>query len=976
MNEKDLIATQTIKQVSEGGDKVRADLKATAAAQDQLAASSGNLATVTETSAKRQSVAAGALDALTRKADPAARALFELEKAQRDVDRALALSPGRVNEAGRALDVYVGKLDAARAAQARLAQERSPTSSQNIDARMGIAQPVSGSARASAEAFFADMGGVEGIARARGEQIGKAFQDGFNQRMGIGGGSKSARDSAMVFEESAKAQDMMAASATRLRAAINPLEAEQGRLAAELRNYKQALDAGKISQGEYAAAQTMAGKRLGDFAQNLRVAGTAGRAMSGELVNMGYQLNDIVTGLALGQSPFMILAQQGGQVVQILQNSKASIGEFAKTAATSLAGVAGTFLKSTGGIVTAVLAVGTAAIYAASQFVRASTTVEEALEKQNSLLKEGKALLDARTSAEARAQLQSKEQTQFETLRNQLDLQNKLNQAMEKAADTAARRSSTPTEVPGEMGAAPTAFAALSDPGLDKMTAAFVALREAQAAGLPGLKEYNAELAKIGLAHPELAQTVQEMIKAGEGGLQLEFAAQRAKAMSDALKGIATDAQLAAVGLGSIAQFAVNDQQAKEAAAATERQAVATMQLAQIYPSLTIEVAKQQAAHNAQLPVIQAITGAQQMAAQYAFDYANALAMGKTQADALALAAMNLEKSQAAATASVLKQVESLKDANAMIKAHKNGTEASTAAAIAYKNAIASGADETSAASLKAETLKNYMLQASSAAGSFASNLQIAGGFADHLAQVAATGLKLTTDGGGAWSYEVSETGGTFNPDPKNTTSRYETGIPWGSLTMNPGSTQRGSSNSLIAAAYAAGGGSDERTLEILKGLRINDGMNSRYGVTSMTGSQSDIDAAIAKLESSINSLKGSTDSLNATNRELLSPYYSLDPRTSKIGFRSQGMADGGFVVPGAPSANDNMTATFPIASGEKVLYVDPQWEKRGGKGGGSSPVTVIQHITIQGNANKDDVGRTLYHNGQSLVRQLQASGQ
>ncbi len=57
--------------------------------------------------------------------------------------------------------------------------------------------------------------------------------------------------------------------------------------------------------------------------------------MSGELVNLTYQLNDVVTGLALGQSPFMILGQQGGQIVQIFQNSKASVTEFAKTAATS-----------------------------------------------------------------------------------------------------------------------------------------------------------------------------------------------------------------------------------------------------------------------------------------------------------------------------------------------------------------------------------------------------------------------------------------------------------------------------------------------------------------------------------------------------------------------------------------------------------------------------------------------------------------
>jgi hypothetical protein len=63
---------------------------------------------------------------------------------------------------------------------------------------------------------------------------------------------------------------------------------------------------------------------------------------------------------------------------------------------------------------------------------------------------------------------------------------------------------------------------------------------------------------------------------------------------------------------------------------------------------------------------------------------------------------------------------------------------------------------------------------------------------------------------------------------------------------------------------------------------------------------------------------------LNGTNQDLLSLYYSQDPRTSHIGFRSQGMAAGGYVdVPGSPSANDNMIATIPVASGERI-FVDP----------------------------------------------------
>ena len=58
-----------------------------------------------------------------------------------------------------------------------------------------------------------------------------------------------------------------------------------------------------------------------------------------------------------------------------------------------------------------------------------------------------------------------------------------------------------------------------------------------------------------------------------------------------------------------------------------------------------------------------------------------------------------------------------------------------------------------------------------------------------------------------------------------------------------------------------------------------------------------------------------------------------MDPRTSHIGFRSQGMSGGGYVdVPGLPSANDNLIATIPVASGERI-YVDPMSVKRGNAG-------------------------------------------
>lgn len=117
MKETDLVSTLTVKQISEGAAKVQADLKGTAAAQDQLAASSTKLAATSETSARRQASVTSAFDNLERRTNPAARALAELERVQRTVNMALAQNPAVQDRASQVLDVYVGKVNALAIAQ-------------------------------------------------------------------------------------------------------------------------------------------------------------------------------------------------------------------------------------------------------------------------------------------------------------------------------------------------------------------------------------------------------------------------------------------------------------------------------------------------------------------------------------------------------------------------------------------------------------------------------------------------------------------------------------------------------------------------------------------------------------------------------------------------------------------------------------------------------------------------------------------
>ena len=143
-------------------------------------------------------------------------------------------------------------------------------------------------------------------------------QRGFNTVLGVGTGpSKSARDSAAVFEEAARAADDLAARTAALRAQIDPLGAAQARLNAEIAEANALFKAGAITATEQAAAHALAQARYDSTARALGGISSTGKLASHQLVNLSYQLNDVVVSLASGQRPLMVLMQQGSQIAQI-----------------------------------------------------------------------------------------------------------------------------------------------------------------------------------------------------------------------------------------------------------------------------------------------------------------------------------------------------------------------------------------------------------------------------------------------------------------------------------------------------------------------------------------------------------------------------------------------------------------------------------------------------------------------------------
>jgi hypothetical protein len=91
-------------------------------------------------------------------------------------------------------------------------------------------------------------------------------------------------------------------------------------MAKEISEYNAMAKAGVITTDELARAVAAAGTKYEIAQRNMggdEVA-NALRLNSYQMVNFGHQVNDIVSGLLMGQSPFTILTQQGGQLYQIL----------------------------------------------------------------------------------------------------------------------------------------------------------------------------------------------------------------------------------------------------------------------------------------------------------------------------------------------------------------------------------------------------------------------------------------------------------------------------------------------------------------------------------------------------------------------------------------------------------------------------------------------------------------------------------
>ncbi|RKQ70115.1 phage tail length tape measure family protein [Oceanibaculum indicum] len=138
----------------------------------------------------------------------------------------------------------------------------------------------------------------------------------------------------------------------RLRAKYSPLFALQQRYRDQLNEIRTAQRAGALSTAEAAAAINNTKTSFASQVRALHDASDATQRHTGvmrlqghQMANLTYQINDVVSGLAMGQPPLMILTQQGGQFVQIfggVRNTLSAIASVLTPFRVGMAAVAAT----------------------------------------------------------------------------------------------------------------------------------------------------------------------------------------------------------------------------------------------------------------------------------------------------------------------------------------------------------------------------------------------------------------------------------------------------------------------------------------------------------------------------------------------------------------------------------------------------------------------------------------------------------
>lgn len=275
-----------------------------------------------------------------------------------------------------------------------------------------------------------------------------------------------------------------------------------------------------------------AGVANDNFGRSAELAGRRSGALGNSLGQLSFQINDVVSGLAMGQKPMQIFAQQGGQIFQIWQMNRNLFTDL-KEAIAAMALRLATALGPLGLLSVGLLAAGAAAAAFYELTKKEGPTTEKLLEEHNRLLGVIKDSYDKVTRSAANWNEQSRDVTRLQLVQQQIDIQQKLGQELEK-------QSRKFLEIDfGNSGGGQFAYRVKEQYKI--FEDAIYKLAEGYQKGEPNVRAFNDEVARIafafGLASPEIQKLGAEMIASLGDASKFSNALKQIKEAFDLLAG-------------------------------------------------------------------------------------------------------------------------------------------------------------------------------------------------------------------------------------------------------------------------------------------------------------------------------------------------------------------------------------------------------------------------------------------------------
>jgi hypothetical protein len=126
----------------------------------------------------------------------------------------------------------------------------------------------------------------------------------------------------MVAVRGADLEIQVVADVSRLKQDMNDMQLSVKKAAEQSAGHAARMATGVgVAASQIAASAQASSRAAMGFAGGMNNMAGAGKLAGHQLTNLSFQINDVVSGLIMGQRPFQILAQQGGQFFQIIQQS-------------------------------------------------------------------------------------------------------------------------------------------------------------------------------------------------------------------------------------------------------------------------------------------------------------------------------------------------------------------------------------------------------------------------------------------------------------------------------------------------------------------------------------------------------------------------------------------------------------------------------------------------------------------------------